>query len=144
MMKRLLFIALVCFAQTATADDVKNHEFLYGYLSGAYHVIGQEIESNRTYGGKVIFKSTGNQLEVTRIIYGERITGVGRIEHALGPDEANVLRVRFTWNGQEYEITYLWQSDLDNYARLSGYVYQPGKHTSNPGLEALFIEHASK
>jgi hypothetical protein len=81
---------------------------------------------------------------VTRVISGERITGVGKIEHALGPDEANVLRVRFTRNGQEYEATYILQSDLDNYARLSGYVYQPGKHTSDPGLEALFIEHQGR
>lgn len=143
-MKKFLLISLIFFAHTATADDVKNHEFLYGCLSRTYRVIGQEIESVRPYGGKVIFNNAGDQIEVTRIICGDRITGVGKIERALGTDKANVFRVRFTRNGQKYEITYLWQSDLDNYARLSGYVYEPGKHTSNPGLEALFIEHTNK
>jgi len=143
-MKTLIFVALICFVQTATADDGNNHEFLYGYLSGTYQVIGQEIDSKKTYEGKVILKRTGDQFEVTRIICGERVIGVGKIEHALGPDKANVLRVRFQQNGEEYEITYIWQSDLDNYGRLSGYVYQPGRHTSNPGLEALFIDHTSK
>ena len=42
---------------------------------------------------------------------------------------------------QEYEITYLWRSDLDNYARLSGYLYQPGEKTDSPGMEALFRDH---
>jgi len=144
MMKRLLFIVLVCFAQTALADDVKNHEFLYGYLSGTYLLVGQEPDSGKTYSGRVIFKKQGDHLKVTRIIQGEKITGVGTIEHALGPDKANVLRVRFTRNKKKFEITYLWRSDLDNYARLSGYVYQPGRHTAAPGLEALFIDHSAR
>jgi len=144
MMKKLLFIALVCFAQTALADDVKNHDFLYGFLSGTYLLVGQESDSGKTYSGRVIFKKQGDHLEVTRIIHGQRITGVGTIEHALGPDKANVLRVRFNQNKKKFEITYLWRSDLDNYARLSGYVYQPEKRTAAPGLEALFIDHSTK
>ena len=144
MIKKLFFIVLVCFAQTALADDVKNHEFLYGFLSGTYLVVGQEIDSAKTYRGRVILKKQGDHLEVTRIIHGERITGIGTIEHAVGPDKVNVLRVRFTRNEKKFEITYLWHSDLDNYARLSGYVYQPGKRTATPGLEALFIDHTAK
>ncbi len=144
MIKKLFFIALVCSAQTALADDVKNHEFLYGFLSGTYLVVGQEIDSSKTYRGRVILKKQGHHLEVTRIIHGERVTGIGTIEHAVGPDKVNVLRVRFTLNQKNFEITYLWHSDLDNYARLSGYVYQPGKRTATPGLEALFIDHTAK
>jgi len=144
MIKKLFFIVLVCFAQTALADDVKNHEFLYGFLSGSYLVVGQEIDSTKTYRGRVILKKQGDHLEVTRIIHGQRITGIGTIEHAVGPDKVNVLRVRFTLNQKKFEITYLWHSDLDNYARLSGYVYQPGKRTATPGLEALFIDHTAK
>jgi hypothetical protein len=144
MIKKLFFIALVCSAQTALADDVKNHEFLYGFLSGTYLVVGQEIDSSKTYRGRVILKKQGHHLEVTRIIHGERVTGIGTIEHAVGPDKVNVLRVRFTRNEKKFEITYLLHSDLDNYARLSGYVYQPGKRTATPGLEALFIDHTAK
>ena len=144
MTHKLLFVLLFCVTQTALADDVKNHAFYYGYLSGTYLLIGQEIDSNKTYSGRVVLKKQGDHLEVTRIIHGEKITGIGTIEHALGPDKANVLRVRFTRNKQPFEITYLWRSDLDNYARLSGYVYQPGKHTATPGLEALFIDHSAR
>jgi hypothetical protein len=38
-----------------------------------------------------------------------------------------------------YEGTYLWQSDADNFARLTGYVYRSGHSTESPGMEALFI-----
>jgi hypothetical protein len=55
-----------------------------------------------------------------------------------------VLRVRFVRAGQEYEIPYLWRSDLDNYARLSGYLDQPGKQTDSPGMEALFVDHTKR
>lgn len=135
---------LVLGGRPILADDLKNHEFLYGYLAGNYHVVGKELNSDKTYSGKVVFSYEKDRLVVTRDIQQETVTGEGRIEHALGPDEANVLRVRFVRAGQEYEITYIWRCDLDNHARLSGYVYQPGKQTDSPGLEALFIDHAKK
>lgn len=40
---------LVCFAQTAIADDAKNHEFLYGYLSGSYIYVEGQLMT--TYAG---------------------------------------------------------------------------------------------
>ena len=143
-MKRLFLIWLVFFAQLAKADDVKNHAFLYEHLAGTYLVVGKELDSDKTYSGKVTFGGREDHLIVTRDIHGETIQGIGKIEHALGPDQANVLRVRFTRNGHDFEITYLWRNDLDNYARLSGYLYQPGKPTVSPGLEALFIDHTAK
>ncbi|TFH64086.1 MAG: hypothetical protein E4G90_08810 [Gemmatimonadales bacterium] len=141
---RVLLVALVCLAPTARADDVKNHEVLYGYLAGTYLAVGKELDSDNTYSGKVVFSSQEDRLIVTRNIHGETIQGIGTIEHALGPDQAHVLRVRFTRHGQEFEITYLWRHDLDNYARLSGYVYRPGEKTAAPGLETLFIDHTAK
>ncbi|MDF1552957.1 MAG: hypothetical protein P1P84_07840 [Deferrisomatales bacterium] len=144
LMKRLLIMVMVCLAQTATADDAKNHEFLYEYLTGSYRVVGKELDSDETYNGKVVFAGRGDHLNVTRSILGETIQGIGTIEHALGPDQAHVLRVRFTRNGQKFEITYLWHHDLDNYPRLSGYLYRPGEKTAAPGLEALFIDHTAK
>lgn len=144
MMKGVFLVALVCFAQTARADAVKNHEFLYGYLAGTYRVVGKELDSDKMYSGKVTFRGGDEHLTVTRDIHGETIQGIGTIEHALGLDQAHVLRVRFTRKGQDFEITYLWHHDLDNYARLSGYLYRPGKQTAAPGLEALFIDHTAK
>lgn len=138
----LSFVMLAFVGQPAIGDNVDNHEFLYEYLVGHYIVIGKELNSDKTYCGKVVFSYENDCLIVTRDIEGKILKGEGSIEHALGPDEANVLRVRFVQKGQEYEITYLWRSDLDNYARLSGYLYQPGKKTDSPGMEALFRDHA--
>jgi hypothetical protein len=42
---------------------------------------------------------------------------------------------------KRYEATYLINSDLDNYARLSGYLYLIQGGTKVAGLEALFIDH---
>ena len=108
-------------------DNIEKHESLYRYLAGHYIAIGKELNSDQTYYGKVTLFYEEGCLIVTRYIQGKVLKGEGRIEHGLGPNETNVLRVKFVQAGQEYEITYLWRSDLDNYARLSGYLYQPGK-----------------
>lgn len=128
--------------QPAAGGDADDHESLYGFLAGQYIVIGKELGSEKTYCGKVVFYHDKGRLIVTRDIGGRSLKGEGRIENALGPDEARVLRVRFVRNGQDYEATYLWQGDLDNYARLSGYLYRHGKKTDSPGMEALFRDHA--
>jgi hypothetical protein len=47
--------------------------------------------------------------------------------------------MRFRFDGNEYDATYSWQSDPDNYPRLTGYLYLSG--TKSPGLEALFPIH---
>jgi hypothetical protein len=138
----VVMLALV--GQPAMGDNIENHEFLYGYLAGHYIVIGKELNSDKTYYGKVVFSYEKGRLRVTRDIQGKILKGEGRIEHTLGSDETNVLRVRFARAGQEYEITYLWRSDLDNYARLSGYLYQSGKQTNSPGLEALFRDQPKR
>lgn len=149
-MRRIIQVMSVSAAILALAvrpvmgDDLKSHEFWYEYLAGDYLAIGKELNSDKTYYGKVLFSHEKDRLTVIRDIEGETVKGEGRIEHALGPDEANVLRVRFVRAGQEYEITYIWRSDLDNYPRLSGHLYQPGKQTDSPGLEALFIEHTKR
>ncbi|MFH2011989.1 MAG: hypothetical protein ABIJ37_04675 [Pseudomonadota bacterium] len=137
-------VLLALVSQLAIADNIENHEFLYGYLAGHYIVIGKELDSEKTYYGKVVFSYEDERLIVMRDIQGQIVKGEGKIEHILGLDEANVLRVRFVQAGKKYEITYLWRSDLDNYARLSGYLYEPGKKTDKPGMEVLFIDHTKK
>ena len=143
-MKKLTVIILLIFLPSIVfADDGSNHEFLYDYLSGTYIVIGKELESGRTYSGKIIFESKKDHIIVTRIINGESIQGIGKIEHTRF-DKVDVLRVRFKKEGKGFEITYLWMNDLDNYARLSGYVYQPEKRTFKPDLEALFVDPSNQ
>jgi hypothetical protein len=56
-----------------------------------------------------------------------------------GADYIPVLRMHFHFDGKEYDTTYRWQSDPDNYPRFTGYVYLAG--TKSPGLEALFPLH---
>ncbi|MDY7038854.1 MAG: hypothetical protein SV375_22210 [Thermodesulfobacteriota bacterium] len=143
MKKLTVIILLIFFPFIVFADDESNYELLYGYLSGTYIVIGKELESERTYTGKIIFESKKDHIIVTRIINGESIQGIGKIEHTRF-DKVNVFRVRFKKEGKDFEITYLWMNDLDNYGRLSGHVYQPGKRTFKPGLEALFIDHSNQ
>ena len=131
-------------AHTATAESIGDDESLYGFLAGHYIVIGKELDSEKTYYGKVVLSYEKGCLTVARDIQGEMVKGEGKIEQALGPDDADVLRVRFVRAGIKYEITYIWRGDLDNYARLSGYVYQPGKPSDTPGMEALFIDHTKR
>jgi hypothetical protein len=49
--------------------------------------------------------------------------------------------MHFTFEGVEYDATYLWQTDPDNYPRLTGHLYRPNNRTKSPGLEALFPLH---
>ena len=130
--------------QLALGEDQDNNEDLYHYLEGRYIVIGRVINGAKTYQGTVDLVYEKGRLGVTRKINGLVIKGEGRIEHALGTDKADVLRVRYIQDGKDYEITYVWNSDLDNYPRLSGYLYESGKKTDSPGLEALFRDHAQK
>ncbi len=127
----------------ATAKETGNKEeidFLYDFLSGTYVLVGRAPESSRTYTGKMLLSGGNGKFEVTRIIEGKTVKGTGRIETATG-DRIKVVRVRFTEGGKKYETTYLIGSDLDNYGRLSGYLYLKQGNTVKPGLEVLFIDH---
>ncbi len=68
---------------------------------------------------------------------------MGKID-VVTADKIKVLRVTFTENKKEYEATYLIDSDLDNYGRLTGYIYLKAGGTKSPGLEALFSDHFYK
>ena len=123
----------------AQAKDIGD-EPLYDFLRGSYHVIGRLPDSDQLYSGKVEFRLSGNQLEVVRLIGGNRVRGIGKVETATS-DKIKVLRVHFQSKDKDYEATYLIGSDLDNYGRLTGHVYFKDGGTKAPGLEALFIEH---
>ncbi len=140
-MKRcyLVIIPLV-FLCSFTWAETKNNDidFLYNFLEGSYELIGRFPDSNMTYTGKVVLKKSGDYLEVIRTIKDKVIKGTGKIETATA-DKIKVLRIRFIDENKSYEGTYLIDSDLDNYARLTGYLYLKEGGTKEPGLEALFI-----
>ncbi len=123
----------------AQAKDT-SEESLYDFLCGSYQSIGRLPDSDQLYSGKIEIKRSGDSLEVLRLIGGRRVTGFGKIE-TVTPDRIKVLRVRFRSRERDYKATYLIGSDLDNYGRLTGHVHFEEGETTQPGLEALFVEH---
>lgn len=133
----MIVLALASLPAAVQARDLPEEEVLGGFLAGRYQAVGKRLDSQDSYVGTVTLTSRGKTLAVTRMIDGVTTTGEAKIETA--GEGQHVLRLRFVERGVAYEGTYLWQSDLDNYARLSGYLYRPGQATDSPGLEALFI-----
>jgi ribosomal protein L19 len=143
-MKRVNFLTallIMIFVSGVWAQDGQV-EFLYSFLRGTYQVIGRWPDSNESYSGKVIIKSKGDHLQLLRSINGEAIEGIGRIA-TVTFDKIKVLRVEFSQRGRRYKATYMIDSDLDNYARLTGHLYLKTGETKRPGLEALFIDRQS-
>lgn len=112
------------------------------FLVGDYLLVGKAPDSQLTYSGKVSIRAGEQGLEVRRVIGDTSVTGIAAIEPAL-QGEARVLRIRFEQEGVGFEETCLWQSDLDNYARISCYLYQPQVPTRQPGLEVMFYDHTA-
>ena len=108
-------------------------------MAGEYDLIGRKPDSTATYTGHVTFQSENGVLEVTRTIAGKIDKCVARFDTVAGDDRIPVLRMHFRLDGPEYDATYRWQSDPDNYPRFTGYVYFA--ETKSPGLEALFPIH---
>jgi len=139
----LAFLVILLLARCAhCADaDVKrlDEESLRSYMAGEYDLIGRRADSTATYTGHVTIRDEGGVLQIVRTIEGKTDKCVARFETVAGTDRIPVLKMHFRFDGQEYDATYRWQSDPDNYPRFTGYVYLAG--TKSPGLEALFPIH---
>ena len=133
-----VFAFILLFVVNPGISAENETDFLYGFLKGSYELVGRWPDSNETYSGKIILEKDHGHFNVVRLINGKKISGIGKIETATS-DEVKVLRIRFKQDEREYEGTYLIGSDLDNYGRLTGYLYLENGKTKNPGLEALFI-----
>ena len=138
-MKRIITLLLILFPLTCIAED----DFLHMMVQGKYLLVGKGLNSDNTYHGKVEITESNGKLNVSRNINGKTIEGTAAIESALHGD-TKVLRIRFTEGETKYEQTCMVGSDLDNYARISCYLYQPKVHTIQPGLEVLFNDHTAK
>jgi len=123
-----------------TGNKPLNVEFLRGFLAGEYDLIGRKPDSATTYTGRITIRDVGGTLRVTRTIDGKTERGIIQFD-TVGADRIPVLRAHFSMDGRKYEATYLWRSDLDNYPRVTGYIYLPKNQTKSPGLEALFPIH---
>ena len=136
-MKFIVLLSLLFIFPLNAQKQSDAKTFLYDFLPGSYEILGRLAESDSLYSGTALIKQSEQGLTVLYKIGKREVAGSGKIENAAGGD-ASVLRVRFEQEGKKYETTYLIQSDLDNFARLSGYVYQEKGVTKKPGLEVLF------
>jgi len=139
----LTILAMLLFANSVHSADADrerlDEESLRGYMSGEYDLIGRKSDSTATYTGHVTLREEKGVLQVTRTIDGNTDKCVARFDTVAGTDRIPVLRMHFRFDGKEYDGTYSWQSDPDNYPRFTGYLYLSG--TKSPGLEALFPIH---
>ena len=62
---------------------------------------------------------------MTRTVEGKTEKCAARFDTVAGTDRIPVLRMHFYFDGKEYDATYRWQSDPDNYPRFTGYLYFP-------------------
>ena len=132
----IFFVGLhSAFGADPNAEPI-DEEFLRGYMSGQYDLVGRKPDSTATYTGHVTLRDERGVLQVTRTIEGKTEKCIARFDTVAGADRIAVLRMHFRFDGKEYDATYRWQSDPDNYPRFTGYVYLAG--TKSPGLEALF------
>jgi hypothetical protein len=141
--EHLAIWAFVLIAVSASSGETDrkplDEEFLRNYMAGEYDLIGRKADSSATYNGHVTLRDEGGVLQVTRTVEGKTDKCAARFDTVAGSDRIPVLRMRFRFEGKEYDATYSWQSDPDNYPRLTGYLYLSG--TKSPGLEALFPIH---
>src|SRR5262245_11071850 len=122
-----------------TGQKPLDEEFLRNYMAGEYDLIGRKADSSATYNGHVTLRDEGGVLQVTRTVAGKIDKCAARFDTVAGTDQIPVLRMHFHFDGKEYDATYRWQSDPDNYPRFTGYLYL--SDTKSPGLEALFPVH---
>jgi hypothetical protein len=139
----LAMVAFGLFAHSAwcAGGDTKplDEESLRSYMAGEYDLIGRKADSTGTYTGRVSIRDEGGLLQVVRTIDGRTDRCVARFDTVAGADRIPILRMHFRFDAREYDATYCWQSDPDNYARLTGNLYFGD--TKSPGLEALFPIH---
>jgi hypothetical protein len=140
-MKTYLAIsAILLFAVSARSGETDrnslNEQSLRSYMAGEYDLIGRKADSTLTYTGHVTLREKGERLEVVRTVEGSTDKCVARFDTVAGSDHIPVLRMHFHFDGKEYDATYRWQSDPDNYPRFTGCLYFSG--ITAPGLEALF------
>ena len=134
-------ILLIAVSECHGEADSKplDEEFLRNYMAGEYELIGRKADSNKTYNGRITLRDEGGFLHVTRNVEGKTDKCAARFDTVAGTDRIPVLRMHFHFDGKEYDATYRWQSDPDNYPRFTGYLYLSG--TKSPGVEALFPIH---
>lgn len=106
------------------------------FFVGDYVVVGKLPDDGAAYSGSASLVAEGANLTM-RILVDDKISiAKGRIEVPEPPGEGSVLR--FVDIDNEWKSNCLWDTDLDNYPRLTCYKLFIGSSHSEPGLESLF------
>lgn len=132
-----VFVLLIFATTLPAAPESSPRPDEADHMVGEYVVVGKYPDSEQTYQGKVTIQTRGQELTFIRVIDGRTIEGIARFDTATA-DKLPVLRLTFSIDGKQYEGSYLWRVDLDNYFRFSGYLFLANGETKTPGLEALF------
>ena len=106
-------LLVVVSARSGESDrNPLDEEFLRNYMAGEYDLIGRTADSTSTYNGHVTLRDDGGVLQVTRTIEGKIDKCSARFDTVAGTDRIPLLRMYFHFDGEEYDATYRWQSDL--------------------------------
>jgi hypothetical protein len=128
----LAILAMLLFANSARCADADrerpDEESLLSYMAGEYDLIGRKADSTATYTGHVTLRDENGVLQVTRTIEGKTDKCAARFDTVAGTDRIPVLRMHFHFDGKEYDATYRWQSDPDNYPDLPATFILPAQN----------------
>jgi hypothetical protein len=136
-MKYHLPLIGMLFLGSINVSSAQNDFLPEGFMDGSYVVIGRLPDSKQTYQGTLDITTSNQVLNVARVINAQKIIATGKFETTS--ENARVLKLNFDGKGKKYEESCLVMSDLDNYARVTCYVFE--KTTKKVGLETWFSDH---
>lgn len=138
-MKKICFFLLLNFF-SVLPGAANGQNFLPDFLGGKFVVIGRLPDAADLFSATITIKSENEKLIVTRTVGEKSILCQAEIADATG-DQVPVLRLQWREKNTDFEGTYQIHSDLDNYPRLSGYIYKQDGSSKQAGLEAWFSDH---
>lgn len=136
-MKRFL-IGIFVAATIASAVNADSTTPDARSFDGKYILVGRWPDSGKTYSGSAVFSSDGSSLKISRSIGSQKAEAIGEFSAAT-PDKIPTLTIRFKQDGNEYEETCMYKGDLENYYRITCYVYRDS--TKSVGLETYFPDY---
>lgn len=139
-MRITVYVILFCCALLSpfahaieTADEA-----LGGFIIGTYRVVGVHPDTDYAYQGKAVITEKNNEIHIS-VSFGKLLL-VKKGKIIKSRVEGNrILSLEFEYDKtRQYKQSCLISSDLDNYARLTCYIFN--SETKKPGLEAFFID----
>ena len=133
-MRKILLLTL--FVSLTFAKELSDMERYGIFLAGKYRLIGQYVDSNITYSGLVTLEYKDGKLLATKSIKDHDYSGRAIIEKPF-IESPKVLQISYDSNRSKplQSTHYIWQTEFDNYARLTGRVIEENEIVA---YEALF------